>query len=120
MRKKKLEFPLKIKKKVMERSGNKCERCGIDFDDDFKGEFHHIIPIVFGGDNTEDNCSLLCGNCHHVAPNLRSKEELLIYKHYFLRFASFKEAAKHYRVDNKFDLHVKVALDIANKSKKKF
>jgi len=119
-RKKRPEFPSDVKRKVMERAGNRCERCGIDFDEGFTGEFHHIIPAVFGSDNTEDNCSLLCCNCHHVAPNLRSKEELLIYKHYFLRFASFKEAAQHYGVDNKFDLHVKVALDIAKKSKKKF
>ena len=103
------EFPSDVKKKVMERSGNRCERCCIDFDDDFKGVFHHIIPVVFGGNNTEENCSLLCGDCHRAAPNLRSKEEIPIFKDYFLRFASFKEAIRYYGVDNKFDLHVKVA-----------
>ena len=117
-RKKRPEFPSDIKRKVMERSGNRCERCNIDFDDDFTGEFHHIISVVFGGDNTEGNCSLLCSNCHRVAPNVRNKDEMLIYKNYFLRFASFKEAAQYYGVDNKFDLHVKIALDIAKLSKK--
>jgi hypothetical protein len=118
-RKKRPEFPSDVKKKVIARSGNRCERCGIDFDYDFKGVFHHIIPVVFGGDNTEENCSLLCDNCHHVAPNIQSKEDLLIYKSYFLHFASFKEAAEYYGVNNRVDLYAKIALDIAKKSKKK-
>jgi len=117
-RKKRPEFPSDIKSKVMERSGNRCERCRIDFDDDFKGIFHHIIPVIFGGNNSVGNCSLLCDNCHRIAPNIKSEEELVMYKHYFLRFASFKEAAQYYKVDNKFDLHTKAALDLAKKSKK--
>jgi len=119
-RKKRPEFPSDVKRKVIERSGNRCERCGIDFDDGFTGEFHHIIPVIFEGDNSIDNCSLLCRNCHRTAPNIRNEEELLIHKHYFLRFASFKEAAQYYGVDNKFDLYIKAALDIAKKSKKEF
>jgi len=118
MKRKRPEFPSDIKKKIIARSGNRCERCDIDFDEGFTGEFHHIIPAVFGGDNSINNCSLLCRNCHRAAPNIRSEEELPIHKHYFLRFASFKEAAQYYGVDNKFDLHIKVALDIAKMSKK--
>ncbi|MBD3228091.1 MAG: hypothetical protein GF329_07865 [Candidatus Lokiarchaeota archaeon] len=52
MIKKRPEFPMDVKRRVIERSRNRCERCNIDFDDDFKGEFHHIKPIVFGGDNS--------------------------------------------------------------------
>jgi 5-methylcytosine-specific restriction endonuclease McrA len=117
MKKKKPEFLSDVKRKVIERSSNKCERCGIDFDEGFTGEFHHIIPTVFGGDDSIDNCSLLCRNCHRAAPNIRNEEELLIYKHYFLRFASFKEAAQHYGVDNKLDLYVKLAQEIAKRTK---
>lgn len=108
-----------MKKKVIRRSGNRCERCGVDLDEDYTGEFHHIIPIVFGGNNTIANCSLLCRDCHITAPNVKDKRDLLIYKHFFLRFTSFKEAAQHYKVDNRFDLYTKVALDIAKISKKK-
>jgi len=119
-KKKRPEFPSNVKRKVIERSGNRCARCGIDFDDGFKGEFHHIIPVVFGGDNRMENCSLLCRSCHRIAPNLKNTEELLVYTHYFLRFKTFEEAAEYYGVDNRFDLYVKAALDIAKKSKKKF
>ena len=118
-KKKRPEFATDVKRKVMEKSGNKCERCGIDFDDDFKGEFHHIIPVVFGGKLTTDNCSLLCKNCHRIAPNIRNKDEMIIYTDYFLRFASFKEAAQYYDVDNRFDLCIKAAFDISKIYKKK-
>lgn len=117
-RKKRPEFTSDIKRKIIEKSGNKCERCSIDFDNTFKGIFHHISPVVFGGDNSIKNCSLLCNNCHRITPNIKSEEERVMYNHYFLRFASFKEPAEHYKVDNKFDLQIKAALDIAKRSKK--
>jgi len=118
MKQKKREFPPDVMRKVTGRTGNRCERCGIDFDEAFQGEFHHIVPIVYGGDNGIDNCSLLCSDCHRAAPNVKTKRDILIYKYYFLRFASFKEAAQHYGVNNRFDLQIKIALDIAKISKK--
>lgn len=30
-------------------------------------EVHHIIPIVYGGEDTYDNYICLCHNCHHGA-----------------------------------------------------
>ena len=118
MRKKRPEFPSYIKKKIIERSGNRCERCMIEFNNNIKGVFHHIIPAVFGGKNSINNCSLLCRNCRRIAPNIKNKNELVIYTHYFLKFASFKEAAEYYGTYDSFDLYIKAALDIAKKSKK--
>jgi hypothetical protein len=120
MKRKNVEFSSVVKKKAIERSGNRCERCGLDFDENYQGEFHHIIPIVHGGNNTIENCSLLCHVCHLTAPNIKNSKDLLIYKYFFLRFASFKEAAQYYKVDNRFDLYVKVALDIAELLKKEY
>lgn len=119
MKKKRPEFPSDIKRKVIERTGNICERCKVDFDDNFKGKFHHIIPVVFGGDDSENNCSLLCKSCHRIAPNIRDKKELLLYNNFFLRFASFKEATQFYNVDTRFDLSIKAGLDITKTYKKK-
>jgi len=110
-----MDFPLKVKQTVVKRANNKCERCGIDFDDDFHGEFHHIIPKIFGGDMNVENCSLLCIHCHRNAPDIRRKEDLVIYHEYFLRFSSFKEAAQHYGVDTRMELYVKLGFDIAKK-----
>ncbi len=98
---------------MINRAHNRCERCFIDFDEGFKGEFHHILSQVHGGELTEENCSLLCSNCHRIAPDIKRKEDLVIYHQYFLRFASFKEAAQHYQVDTRMELYLKIALDIA-------
>jgi len=117
-KKKRPEFSMSVKREVIRRSGNRCERCGIDFDDDFKGEFHHIQSVVFKGDKEIDNCSLLCRDCHRVAPNIKNEDDLFLYKYYFLRFASFKEAAHYYGVDNRISLYAKLAKDIAEKIKK--
>ncbi|UCF49110.1 MAG: HNH endonuclease [Thermoplasmatales archaeon] len=114
-RKKRPEFSNVTKRIIIERSGNKCERCGIDFNDSFKGVFHHIIPACFGGDNHIDNCSLLCDDCHKKAPNIKNIDEKIIYTDYFLRFSSIKEAMNYYKVDNRFDLYVTAALDLKNK-----
>lgn len=62
---------------------------------------------------TEENCSLLCSNCHRIAPDIKRKEDLGIYHYYFLRFASFKEAAQYYQVDTRMELYFHIALDIA-------
>jgi hypothetical protein len=113
-----MPLPLKLQQKILKRANNRCERCGIDFDEGFKGEFHHIIPKVFGGEATLENCSLLCTNCHRIAPNVKGFEDLLIYKEYFLRFASFKEAAQFYNVETRMEVYVKVAIDIAKKYKR--
>ena len=109
-----MNFPLKTKQKVARRANNRCERCGIDFDEDFQGEFHHIIPVVYGGDSSEKNCSFLCHNCHLVTPNVKQIEDLMIYQQYFLRFASFKEAAYYYGVKTRLELYTRIAQDIAN------
>jgi hypothetical protein len=114
MNRKKKEFPNPIKRKIVKRSNNRCERCNIDFDDDFKGEFHHIIPVVFGGTYEYNNCSLLCKKCHNIAPNIKNENELIFYYKYFLRFASFKEASEYYEVNTRAELYVKFAIDIYN------
>jgi len=56
--------------------------------------------------------------CHLSAPNVKDKRELLIYKYYFLRFSSFKEASQYYGVNNRFELHIKIAEDIAKITEK--
>ena len=117
-KKKRPEFSTSVRKKVMERAENRCERCGIDFDNDFKGEFHHIKSVVFKGEKAIDNCSLLCRDCHRAAPNIKNEEDLILYKYYFLSFASFKEATKYYGVDNRISLYTKLAKDIVEKVKK--
>jgi hypothetical protein len=114
-RKNRPEFSSIVRRKIMEKANNRCERCGIDFDISFKGVFHHIIPVCFGGNNKIENCSLLCDDCHKKAPNIKNEDEKIIYTEYFLKFPSIKNAMEFYNVDNRFDLYVAVALDLRDK-----
>ncbi|MGI9898367.1 PIN domain-containing protein [Vibrio natriegens] len=44
-----------------------CEGCGyIDDGDRSILEFHHLVPLSEGGDNSFDNLLLLCPNCHRL------------------------------------------------------
>lgn len=115
IKRKRPEFSNYVKKKIIEKTGNRCERCGIDFDSSFKGVFNHIIPVCFCGDNQIDNCSLLFDDCHKKAPNIKNRDEKIIYTDYFLRFPSIKNAMEYYKVDNRFDLYVTAALDLREK-----
>ena len=54
-------FPKPVKAAVLQRSAGMCEapgceRVGRDFD--------HIKPVATGGDNSLDNCQLLCRPCN--------------------------------------------------------
>jgi hypothetical protein len=114
-RKNRPEFSSVVRRKIMEKANNRCERCGIDFDSTFKGVFHHIIPVCFGGNNQIENCSLLCDECHKKAPNIKNVDEKIIYIDYFLKFPSIKNAMEYYNVDNSFDLYVTAAQDLRDK-----
>lgn len=43
---------------------SKCDICGIN---DQSLELHHIIPVMCGGTNNEDNIQMLCHKCHMEA-----------------------------------------------------
>ena len=50
-----------IRKQVLERDNNTCQRC---FDNDKKPVVHHKIPQFKGGPDTPDNLMSVCDNCH--------------------------------------------------------
>lgn len=41
-----------------------CEICKFDLTELL--EIHHILPLQQGGDNSLDNISYLCPNCHRI------------------------------------------------------
>lgn len=59
------EFTNRTKAKVFTRENGRCERCtrkvGIGGE---PAEFHHRVTCEDGGDNSEENCELLCAACH--------------------------------------------------------
>lgn len=59
-----------IRRSVEARAGGTCECCGYGRDEpDLMGAFqvHHIVPVMYGGDDSKGNLVLLCRNCHSLA-----------------------------------------------------
>lgn len=73
MRGKKLGMYSPLRRQVWERDGGKCVLCGTtckrqkrdQYDrDPALGEIDHIVPVVFGGENSLTNLRLLCKKCN--------------------------------------------------------
>lgn len=62
----------KMREKVVLRDGSRCRQCGKELNSSKPGEllgidgghFHHIFPLIYGGENNADNILLLCAKCH--------------------------------------------------------
>jgi hypothetical protein len=65
---------LRIKKYLLWKNGNKCQKCGWDKISKYSGNcpvhVHHIDGNVMN--NKEDNLELLCPNCHSLTNNFGS------------------------------------------------
>jgi len=54
-------FTRPVKAAVLQRSGGMCEAPGCDR---VGRDFDHVKPVAIGGDNSLDNCQLLCRPCN--------------------------------------------------------
>jgi len=52
--------------KVLKRLKASCSNCGWG---EASCDLHHIVPKSKGGDDTDDNLTVLCPNCHRLAHN---------------------------------------------------
>jgi 5-methylcytosine-specific restriction endonuclease McrA len=57
------EFSRKVRAAAFARCGGRCESCGARLKTR-EGEYDHVLPDVFGGEPTLDNCQVLCRVCH--------------------------------------------------------
>ena len=55
-------------KRLKEIKGTKCCNCNYDAGNNII--FHHIIPIVVGGNNIDSNIVPLCSTCHYKLHNV--------------------------------------------------
>lgn len=70
---------------VVERDKGHCIQCGAKVFvyttksgkiSMMRGNFHHVVPLVYGGANDPTNICILCTNCHikvHLAPEDKTK-----------------------------------------------
>lgn len=60
---KRLEFSRKTRARRFEHCKGKCEGCGVKLVPG-KFDYHHEKEAEDGGDNSFENCRVLCDNCH--------------------------------------------------------
>ena len=60
-----LEFTNKTKLQAWKRANGQCQKCDVELKE---GNIHydHITPCGNGGNNSLDNCMVLCRSCHGV------------------------------------------------------
>ena len=51
-----------VKYRMIALAGTRCMQCGTDVGSEIT--WHHLKPRYAGGQDTLDNTSLLCSNCH--------------------------------------------------------
>lgn len=57
-----------IKKEVLKRDKHICQECG--FSEKGIMEVHHKTEVHHGGENSMNNCTTLCPNCHRRKTNI--------------------------------------------------
>ncbi len=63
-----MSFSNLTKYKARFRQWGKCALCGESLDN-IEEFAHHLWPESQGGPDKEDNCVILCGNCHYRVHN---------------------------------------------------
>ena len=67
-----------VKTQLVQKNGTICMLCGKDVGKHI--QWHHLIPRYAGGDDSYENGSLLCCNCHlEVHDFMYGDEEYTIY-----------------------------------------
>lgn len=68
------EFSPKTKTEAFTRARGRCENCGVHIRRGNGPEYDHIIEAFYDGDNSLDNCCVLCRNCHGSKTSDRAPE----------------------------------------------
>lgn len=68
-----LEFTRKIKAAAALRSAGRCEKCSANLKAG-EAEYDHILPAALGGDNSLQNCQVLCTPCHRGSDGKTSQD----------------------------------------------
>lgn len=87
------EFTVAVKKARWEFSGGKCEECRVDL----KGkrvEYDHAKACMDDGDNSFENCRVLCKHCHNAKTFGPDAEKFKVIRKREKRDAGIKKRSK--------------------------
>jgi 5-methylcytosine-specific restriction protein A len=61
---------MRIRERIIARDGAACRKCGKMVG---RLEIDHIVPLTFGGQESDSNRQLLCYDCHKLKSELENK-----------------------------------------------
>jgi 5-methylcytosine-specific restriction endonuclease McrA len=73
-------IPDRVKERIARKYGDQCAHCKGPIGGRSSARFDHIIPLILGGQNREDNLQLLCGPCHQAKTNLDVKLKAKVFR----------------------------------------
>ena len=72
-------IPPRVKLRIFERYGGKCNLCTRRIGDSLHSAFDHIDSLIAGGGNRETNIQLLCFECHGAKTKTDVREKSIVY-----------------------------------------
>ena len=73
-------IPPRVKDRIVKRCGGQCQDCRAPFSERVKPQFDHIVSLINGGANAEDNLQALCGPCHGAKTKVDVAEKSAVYR----------------------------------------
>ena len=70
------EFSVATRKTANERAGDNCENCGTVFTAANPRNHDHDLPDDLGGDNSIENCVVLCLACHKLKTKTQDRPRI--------------------------------------------
>ena len=78
---------------LRENLGNTCSVCGLCFDIDY----HHVVPLIEGGDNKLENIVPLCKSCHKDAHTKINNERKMMKFDWYVQAKEFLKEHEQWR-----------------------
>lgn len=72
------QIPPRVKIRVFDKHSGHCVVCGTRIGGSLLPAYDHIVPLVNGGENRENNLQLLCVPCHKAKTVQDIKEKALV------------------------------------------
>lgn len=71
-------IPPRVRIRVFERASKRCQDCGRSLHGGDRWEADHIVAIINGGENREQNLQCLCAWCHKSKSSIDVAEKSMV------------------------------------------
>ena len=87
-------IPLRVRLRVFNRLGGRCAKCTRKILSGDSWQCDHIIPLIQGGSNSENNLQPLCAHCHRSKTNAEVSEKSRVYRTSLKHFVRHRKTSK--------------------------